>query len=431
LPDIESNSSDDQSATHSLATTPIVSSRDSSRHPGKKRARRSQDGLFDITNASASARASEKQLIDQAMAAYPNEQEHEPVEHFAVEDSDAESSTGKVEADDGTDPKVFRRESAADLDCQMREMRKHHAQLEEARRTLKEDTAGQSRFSAAALSARHKAQARNLEKTQKGPSPPMLGSDLVFPLSASPKTTRCDVDQIPVPRINELDSDEEPMDDEPGLWNLRSGGQDFLEGGLWSGLCQKKGGEDRAPTAQMRSGLMTPAINDLDGLDGISSVNGVRDHSPQMSKQTMALLLTPSSPQRQKFSESVSKQLNTSINLEREIEAEFHSGFITQIYNYLSLGYPSLAHKFDEELSKISQIPLELLREDDDLADAKGYVGAPEGEGLDEASAMAGKCARWTALRLYIHEWARQKPGMTGSTNNGWGVRARRGSWAI
>jgi hypothetical protein len=97
------------------------------------------------------------------------------------------------------------------------------------------------------------------------------------------------------------------------------------------------------------------------------------------------------------------------VSLEQEIEHEFHEGFVTQVYNYLSLGYPSLARNFDDELSKITHIPIEELRREDQLVDAKGYVGAPEGSGVNEDGVTGGKCMRWTALRLYIQEWARQQ----------------------
>jgi hypothetical protein len=42
------------------------------------------------------------------------------------------------------------------------------------------------------------------------------------------------------------------------------------------------------------------------------------------------------------------------------------------------------------------------------------------------------KPPRWRALRLYIREWARQHPDLGENSNPlAWGVRARRGSWAI
>ncbi len=90
---------------------------------------------------------------------------------------------------------------------------------------------------------------------------------------------------------------------------------------------------------------------------------------------------------------------------------------------------------FDEELSKISRIPLEELRRDDHHVDAKGYVGAPEGDGWGETEVI-GRCKRWEALRLYVREWARQSPNFAderkkplGATED-WGARVRKGSWA-
>jgi hypothetical protein len=157
---------------------------------------------------------------------------------------------------------------------------------------------------------------------------------------------------------------------------------------------------------------------------------------------------------------------------EREIEAEFTDEFITQVYNYLSLGYPSLGRQYDEELSRIAKIPEEELRKDDRHADAKGYIGiiaginpkgplgngtnglgrmgedkAPGRQGIDgkvntsdeKVSSVVGikgsdprHCSRWVALKAYIVEWARQNPDLGDSeAPKAWGVRARRGSWAI
>ncbi len=438
LPCIDSDSSEGNSAVPSLSTSPSVSSEESTHRQRTNERRESQDGSFQGYMLSLAAHAAEKQLRDQAMAAYPNEQVHEPVHHFAVEDSDEESSSGKLEGDNGIDPRIFRRESGADLDWHMKEMRRHHAQLEEAKRASKEDTVGQSRFSVAALSARQKTHAKEeagghqkgvgLTEMRNAASPPMLGDDLVFPMSVSPKMTRCDVDQIPVPRTHEHEESEDETG-ESKLWCANTGVQNNPDAGLWMGFCQKKDCDEQSPPTPMRSGLMTPAVvvDDPEGALGLK-------HGRAFDQQGHTLLHlppTPCSPQNDPFTESIDKMLNKELGIEEQIEEEFHHGFITQIYNYLSLGYPSLAHKFDHELSKIARVPLEELRKDDDLADAKGYVGAPEGEGLDEDSAKEGKCARWTALRLYIHEWARQQPGMADRTPNEWGVRARRGSWAF
>jgi hypothetical protein len=145
--------------------------------------------------------------------------------------------------------------------------------------------------------------------------------------------------------------------------------------------------------------------------------------------------LLPLTPPRSQDGEDIfTSTIDKKLQLEKQIEEEFPARVITQIYNYLSLGYPSLAHMFDEELSKISRIPLEELRKDDYNVDAKGYVGAPEGDGVDE-SEVVGKCKRWEALRLYVREWARQSPNFVDEkrrskgANEDWGARARKGSW--
>jgi hypothetical protein len=436
LPCIESDSSEEASRVPSLSTSPSASSEETISRQRKEETRDGQDASFTGYMLSLAAEAAEKQLRDQAMAAYPNEREHEPVQHFAVEDSDEDSSNGKLEGDQGIDPRTFRRESAADLDWHMKEMRRHHAQLEDAKKALKADTAGQSRFSAAALSARHKTHQKGHEGHQNGvglkemrnaASPPMLGGDLVFPMSVSPKMTRCDVDQIPVPRTYEKEDEEETG--EPKLWCANISVRDTSAAGLWMGFCQRKEGDTQTPPTPLRSGIMTPNV-EIDNAEGaLGSQYGTA--TDNLDHNLLHLPPTPSSPRNDPFTESIDNKLNQELCIEQKIEEEFHNSFITQIYNYLSLGYPSLAHKFDPELSKISLIPVEELRKDDDMVDAKGYVGAPEGHGVDEDSVKDGKCARWTALRFYIHEWARQQPGMADRTPGEWGVRARRGSWAF
>ena len=291
--------------------------------------------------------------MDQAMAAYPNEQVHEPVHHFAVEDSDEESLSGKLEGDKGIDPKTFRRESGADLDWHMREMRRHHEQLEEVKRALKEDTAGQSRFSAAALTSRHKTQAKKIVggnqkevglAKMRSASPPMLGDDLVFPMSISPKMTRCNVDQIPVPRTHQRDDGEE-MTGEPQLWIPCEGVQSSAGAGLWMGFCQKKDCDEPSPPTPLRSGLLTPAI-EVDSAKGAQDRRRDRKYD-KLSHNSLQLPPTPSISQNDTFTASIDKKLNIELSIEQQIEEEFNNGFITQIYNYLSLGYPSLAHGFD------------------------------------------------------------------------------------
>jgi hypothetical protein len=310
-------------------------------------------------------------------------------------------------------------------------MREHHSELEKMKKELKADTPGGSRFSAAALASRQARSTRpganqrgdELTEMRNAATPPMLGDDLVFPLSVSPKMTRLTPDQVPVARKH-ADAAKVDTGEGPQLWSANIGAATSPSGGLWMGFCHQ--GDDEglsAPPAPIRSGIMTPTIESEDhlGCQTPGKSHGRFGHGLGF------LPLTPPRPGHDPFTDSLDRKLNA----EQEIEDEFHNGVITQIYNYLSLGYPSLAHKFDAELSKISRIPIEELRKDDLHTDAKGYVGAPEGDGIDEESVAEGKCARWTALRLYVREWARQLPHMGDKEREDWGVRGRRGSWAI
>jgi len=138
--------------------------------------------------------------------------------------------------------------------------------------------------------------------------------------------------------------------------------------------------------------------------------------------------LPPSPPP----SNSGMASLDEKLEAEQSIEAEFTDEFVTQVYNYLSLGYPSLARKYDDELSKISRTPLSDLRHDDSLALSRGYIRLGEDECGKEDGIEEEMCARWKSLRVYIHEWARQQPKMAQQQNHqgGFGVSVRRGSWA-
>jgi hypothetical protein len=113
-----------------------------------------------------------------------------------------------------------------------------------------------------------------------------------------------------------------------------------------------------------------------------------------------------------------------------DIDQEFNDRFVTQIYNYLSLGYPSVARYYDCELSKVSGVPVAALRADDLNTDAKGHVAVHD---FMRKGSANGVCMRWTALRLYIQEWARQQPQMSEADpyHETWGVRERKGSWAV
>jgi hypothetical protein len=456
LPIIESDSGDDSSApslTNSGSSAESVQRQNSRRAAG--------DSYTAYVLRLAAQHTTDKELQDQAMAAYINEVPHEPVAHYGFdEDEEDNVRVGELKGADGADVRTFRRSSQDDLDWEMREMQRHHAQLEAAKREFKHDTAGHSRFSAAALATRHKLEAEKEGKTKKikaeetemsrmraAASPPMLGDDLVFPQTISPKMTRCETDQHPRPRTDESDDEEEEIGQQQ-LWNVRVKVEPTATTGLWGGFCNKN---DSGPSTPRKTGLQTPAFERDNPFDTTTPGRKTPGSKTPSSKTpgtktprrrvygTSALLPLTPPVESEDFTSSVDKKLL----IERQIDDEFPDRVITQIYNYLSLGYPSLAWAFDSELSKISRIPVEELRKDDDYMDAKGYIGAPEGDGTTEEdiSKDKGGCRRWEALKLYVREWARQSPSFVeentsalglGRGGEGWGgnVGVRKGSWA-
>jgi hypothetical protein len=423
-----------------------------------------KDSYTEYVLRMAAETMTEQELKEQAMAAYINERPHEPVDHFAVSHDDEEDGPLPVpvfHGEKGVPPSFFRRSSAAELQLEMDSMRKHHEQFEAAKRDYEHDTAGQSRFSAAALATRHAMEAKGLKKTKKAKadedwselarmraaaSPPMLGGDIKFPFTISPKMTRCDPDQVPRARCAE--SSEETDEGNPDLWHSPPKIENNNPDGLWMGMCQAGLWQPKSPQPGLRSGIHTPAPTtptteknnpfDLGANNKVNKTPGHRTPGRRLRPAVDSSHLSISPPLSQDGSDSFTNSIDAKLRLEKQIEEEFPNSVITQIYNYLSLGYPSLAHTFDEELSKISRIPVEELRKDDNNVDAKGYVGAPEGEGWHEAE-VVGKCKRWEALRLYVYEWGRQSPGFADERRRAnfgvgvqedWGARVRKGSWA-
>jgi len=125
--------------------------------------------------------------------------------------------------------------------------------------------------------------------------------------------------------------------------------------------------------------------------------------------------------------------IDEKLAIEQTITEEFGDDFVTQVYNYLSLGYPSMARPFDDELSKISKISVYELRQDDHLAQSRGYIRLGKDGNLKNSEITEETCMRWRALRVYIQEWARQHPGMAEDDFGigGHGIAVRKGSWAL
>lgn len=443
LPAIPSNSSEgsDDSDTPSLSTTPSASSEGSTsnRFAAKNRFRESCDERFSGYLVSLAARSAEKELRDQALAAFPNEQIHQPVSHFAIDgdedfgNEDQELMHGEPRIVSRTHP-VLRRGSTADLSWELEQMRRHKEEAEMKGLGVHNCDAHESRFSAAAISSRQQkmpenesfvfpAWRRDLELVQMrhAASPPMLGDDIVFPFSVSPQGTATETDHLPVHHV-----EPEPMEDgDPGLWTDHTHAEDEEKPGLWMGLCHKdEGDEEESQFYRARTGIATPRPS-----NGFGSSFDMKD----MVDDECA---SPGSNPLEMTDDPLDV-MDVEPDGDNAIHREFHDGFITQVYNYLSLGYPSLARYYDIELSKISGIPVSDLRQDDLKAEAKGHVISSPGRDSNQTNntpATPETCMRWKALKLYIHEWARQQPEMgilNDESLDAWGVIERRGSWAI
>jgi hypothetical protein len=444
LPAIPSNSSEgsDDSYTPSLSTTASASSEGSTsnRFAANNRSRESCDERFSGYLLSLAARSAEKELRDQALAAFPNEQIHQPVSHFAIDgdeefgNEDEELLTGEPRIVSRINPNL-RRASTADLSWELEQMRRHKEEAEMKDLGIHKSDAHESRFSAIAISSRQQKIPENessvfagwrrdleLAQMRHAASPPMLGDDIVFPFSVSPQGTATETDHLHVHHV-----EPEPVDDEDqvGLWTDHAYAEDEEQPGLWMGLCYKdEGDEEDYHFHRARTGIATPRPS-----NGFGSSFDLKDMIDDecVSPGSNPLDIT----------DDPLDVMDVELDEDNAIEREFHDGFITQVYNYLSLGYPSLARYFDIEMSKISGIPVTALRQDDLNAEAKGHVISSPGHASNETNntpATPENCMRWKALKLYIHEWARQQPEigiLNDESLDAWGVIERRGSWAI
>ena len=296
--------------------------------------------------------------------------------------------------------------------------------------------------------------AKNLHRL-KDKSPPMLGKELVFRRCPSPKLTKLEPDH---------------------LWDLEAGttweepNRDSSETrGLWRGYCYTNSSDeqlaatDRPPMVSTPLPPPTPGVfpNYFSAAPATLSLSSDEPTPGSVQSWYSAVPAdqrhrTPQ-PKGLHLLQGLDERLRREkLAAEREelIIAEFDDTFITQVYNYLSLGYPALARGYDEELSKISRISVDDLEHDDgdimeDLwsgkrrQEANGVAttrssgdGMPTGHIMIDSEEKQGvseeeRCPRWKALRLYIYEWARQHPDLNSISPLAWGVRERRGSWGI
>ncbi|KAI1186935.1 hypothetical protein F5B17DRAFT_440692 [Nemania serpens] len=281
-----------------------------------------------------------------------------------------------------------------------------------------------------------------LGRMRKAASPPMLGSDLTFRSCRSPQYTRMEPNQ-PYSQFDRLEKNQRDTSGATGLWR---------------GYCSAKTSRLDAPALQPPDLLHTPGAlcSTTDPFDSAfgTSMDGSGMQSPSWAASSKQMSL-----HKQALSglgERLEKEMARKERQEAML-AEFDDVFVTQVYNYLSLGYPSTARAFDDELCKISGICVEELRKDDNVDVGKGFMlqmeispGGESGENVETSDSSSVKSSgegaqgdekrshhktpRWRALKLYVREWARQHPSLDSDDDLGppaWGVRARRGSWAI
>ncbi|KAF2806754.1 uncharacterized protein BDZ99DRAFT_479152 [Mytilinidion resinicola] len=453
VPDLEpiESSESEGSIPPSLSTSPSASSDQSYMYKEATRMRESVDDRFSGYLLELAARAAEKQLRDQAMAAFPNDDYHEPVDHFINQELDDTSVIMSSDERESYDEAYGRRESSSfkTVNWELLAMQQHRERLEQERESERQrETQAQAGRPALAQSPwgnpasamfTNSSANRNiiggwqkdgeLERMRSGAKPPMLGSDIEFPRCSSPEPARFDPTQGSHALKNSMCylTEQTQQESEPeGLWHCKETSSNRASlwsqpnsrtpsaGGLWGGFCQAGTGNTppRGP-----SGLMTPMVE---------VGNPFEISSPPSSPVKNDL--PPSPPPSNPDITSIDDRLSNEIALQKE----FSDDFVTQVYNYLSLGYPSIARNFDGELSKISRIPILELRQDDHLATSRGYIRLGEDGNLRDSEITEETCVRWKALRSYIQEWARQQPKMSPVDGTmGVGVAVRRGSWAF
>jgi hypothetical protein len=442
IPSEENSNESDENESHVSRTPSLTgsfggSSDDSLMRLRLSRTRESCDDRFSGYLLELAAKAAEKQLKEQALAAFPNESLHQIVEHFYDREidpaSDEESVKGVGMLLDDHMPSAIRRKST-EVGWAAKEMQAHQEKLarmreeetnakiaaEATKPTFKDPFWTNGMTSKAQFdpftSTNKDQKDAELRFMRSAASPPMLGGDLKFRMCPSPKPTKFETDQV---------IDAQPHRSEDG-------------GGLWGGYCvADEVGEYLSPSVKGPALIHTPHSEREDPFSSscASALPSGGAKTPRSRESGIRMLA------------GIDERLQAEVAKSKAEEAlleEFDDTFVTQVYNYLSLGYPALARQFDEELARISRIPEEELRVDDNKKNAKGYIGIVDGFSSTETTpekrkrivneaSHEGYCARWKALRIYILEWGRQHPDMSNGAMgpSAWGVRARRGSWAI
>lgn len=444
VPDLDPiESSESEASTPPSPTTSSWTTDHSFMYKEATRRRESVDDRSSGYLLELAAKTAERQLREQAMAAFVNSDTHEHVDHF-VDREDTEGSASYVEEAD--------RSSFTEVNWELDAMRKYQEQQESEKGKQKEahsqkrtehikpsfnpfgNPAG---FLDAETSKKLAAEKRDpeMERMRKEARPPMLGQDIRFPRCQSPEPSRfdptqgCDAVKTAMCYLSEQSKAASEKGESlwcgqgngrqtsttPSLWSTANSRASSTHG-LWGGFCVNGG--DKSPRGP--TGILTPHNEKANPL------------SPFPTPATSLLPPTPpASTYNPTFGGTDFSSIDEKLTIEQTITEDFSDDFVTQVYNYLSLGYPSMARPFDEELSKISKIPVQELRQDDHLAESRGYIRLGKDGNLRDSEITEETCMRWRALRIYIQEWARQHPNMSEEEYGMGGTAVRKGSWAL
>ncbi|KAI4613252.1 hypothetical protein J4E83_007664 [Alternaria metachromatica] len=443
VPDLDpiESSESEASAPPSPTESPPYTSDHSFMYKEATRRRESVDDSSAGYLLELAAKAAEKQLREQALAAFPNSDFHEPVAHYV--DHDTEGSEPSV-----TEAKPQREPSFTQVNWDLIAMREYQEKQKAGKEEQKPKEYHKPAFSpfgnpagfldaATAKKFANERKDPELERQRKEARPPMLGQDIKFPRCASPEPSRfdptqgCDAVRTAMCYLSEQSKAASETGESlwcgkgngrqtsttPSLWSNANSRASSTHG-LWGGFCVNGG--DKSPRGP--AGLLTPHNEKPNPM------------SPCPTPSTSLLPPTPpASSSGVTFGQTDFSGIDEKLAVEQSIEEEFGDNFVTQVYNYLSLGYPSMARPFDEELSKISHIPISELRQDDHLASSRGYIRLGNDGNLKDTQITEETCMRWRALRIYIQEWARQHPHMAEDEfmAGGRGTAVRKGSWAL
>ncbi|PLN80356.1 hypothetical protein BDW42DRAFT_113400 [Aspergillus taichungensis] len=422
LPETSSSCITDSGDSGFLVPTPSHSFE----HPAHDRTsdgcRQIYAGRFSDCSVSLVASSAVSHMNGQSVAAFPHEQVYQTVDEFAIgkegglPDSDPNCRLSKPAGSS-----EYRYASSVDLQWELDDLRPHEENAQTRERAMT-GTKG-SRLVPATVESTEADRASATNIDQRGCeatqvkhiiTPPMLGNDLVFPRSVSPESTLYESNRPPKgDHLSQVKSS-----NDCGLWCMDTCPKDNSAGkGLWMGTCKAE---------QQKRDLHDSF------LPGCLSHPHVAKRSWSLSDEDISTTENSRLPVSGSGEAQGVDDVKRGLSLREDLSYEFNDEFVTQIYNYLSLGYPCVARYYDHELCEVSGICLAELRQDDLNTDANGYVGVSQST-PDDTEPGTRACIRWIALRLYINEWARQQSRIANNSNNRgtWGVQERRESWML